>query len=180
MLGQIVNVQVCANCKGIGYIGGRDKKTATIKVKIPAGVSDGNYMTLEGEGNHSLSGDSNLNGDLIIYFEEKPHSLFVRSDSDLYLECVINYSDAVLGTEVKVPTLNGKVKFKIPAGIKNGQILRLKNKGFKEVNGYGGRGDQYIKVNIDIPLNISKDLKKIILDLKNNLDNEIKFKKIEN
>ncbi|MAZ68522.1 MAG: molecular chaperone DnaJ [Candidatus Marinimicrobia bacterium] len=180
MLGQIVNVQVCPNCKGMGYIGGRDKKTATIKVKIPAGVSDGNYMTLEGEGNHSLSGDSDLNGDLIIYFEEKPHSLFVRSDSDLYLECVINYSDAVLGTEVKVPTLNGKVKFKIPAGIKNGQILRLKNKGFKEVNGYGGRGDQYIKVNIDIPLNISKDLKKIILDLKNNLDDEIKFKKIEN
>ena len=180
MLGQIVNVQVCANCKGIGYIGGRDKKTATIKVKIPAGVSDGNYMTLEGEGNHSVSGDNDLNGDLIIYFEEKQHSLFVRSESDLYLECVINYTDAVLGTEIKVPTLNGKVKFKIPAGIKNGQILRLKNKGFKEVNGYGGRGDQYIKINIDIPLNISKDLKKIILDLKNNLGDEIKFKKIEN
>ena len=151
MLGQIVNVQVCPNCKGMGYIGGRDKKTATIKVKIPAGVSDGNYMTLEGEGNHSLSGDSDLNGDLIIYFEEKPHSLFVRSDSDLYLECVINYSDAVLGTEVKVPTLNGKVKFKIPAGIKNGQILRLKNKGFKEVNGYGGRETNILKLILIFP-----------------------------
>ena len=131
MLGQIVNVQVCSACNGVGYIGGRDQKTATIKVKIPAGVSDGNYMTLEGEGNHSITDENN--GDLIIYFEEKQHSLFVRSESDLYLECVINYTDAVLGTEIKVPTLNGKVKFKIPAGIKNGQILRLKNKGFYRI-----------------------------------------------
>ncbi len=178
MLGQIVNVQVCSACNGVGYIGGRDQKTATIKVKIPAGVSDGNYMTLEGEGNHSITDENN--GDLIIYFEEKKHNLFVRDENNVYLECVINYSDAVLGKEIQVPTLNGKVKFSIPSGIKNGQILRLKNKGFNEVNGYGGKGDQYIKITIDIPVNISKELKKIIVDLQNNLNNEIKFKKIDN
>ncbi len=178
MLGQIVNVQVCSSCNGIGYIGGRDKKTATIKVKIPAGVSDGNYMTLDGEGNHNV-GDG-PNGDLIIYFEEKNHDLFMRSENNVYLECVINYSDAVLGAEIKVPTLDGKVKFNIPAGIQNGQILRLKNKGFTEVNGYRRRGDQYIKITVDIPSHISKEYKKVILDLKNALYNEIKFKKIDN
>ena len=177
MLGQIVNVQMCSTCDGIGYTGGREQKTTTIEVKIPSGVSDGNYMTLEGEGNQSITGESN--GDLIIYFEEKEHSLFIRQDNDVYLGCTINYCDAVLGKEIKVPTLNGKVKFSIPSGIKNGQVLRLKNKGFKEVNRYR-TGDQYIRITVDIPKNISKDLKKIILDLKGNLKDEVEFKKINN
>ena len=177
MLGQVVNVQMCSACNGIGYTGGREQKTATIKVKIPSGISDGNYMTLEGEGNQSITGDSN--GDLIIYFEEKEHHLFTRQDNDVYLECVINYCDAILGKEIKVPTLNGKVKFSIPSGIKNGQVLRLKNKGFKEVNRYR-TGDQYIRIIVDIPKNISADLKKIILNLKENLEDEVEFKKINN
>ncbi len=177
MLGQVVNVQMCSSCNGVGYIGGREQKTATIKVKIPSGVSDGNYMTLEGEGNQSITGDAN--GDLIIYFEEKEHQLFTRQDSDVYLECIINYSDAVLGKEIQVPTLNGKVKFNIPSGIKNGQVLRLKSKGFKEVNRYR-TGDQYIRIIVDIPKNISVDLKKIILNLKENLKDEVEFKKINN
>jgi len=175
MLGQVVNVQQCSSCSGIGYTGGREQKTATINVKIPAGVSAGNYMTLEGEGNQSI--DSGVNGDLMIYFEEKEHNLFIRQDNNVYLECVVNFCDAVLGTEVQVPTLNGKVKFSIPSGIKNGQILRLKNKGFKEVNRYKN-GDQYIKISIETPRNISKDMKKKILDLKDSLGDEIKFKKI--
>ena len=150
MLGQIVNVQVCSSCNGIGYTGGREQKTTTIKVKIPAGVSDGNYMTLEGEGNQSVAEAEN--GDLIIYFEEKKHNLFIRGENNVYLECVINYCDAVLGREIEVPTLNGKVKFNIPKGIKNGQMLRLKNKGFNEVNRIR-RGDQYIQITIEL-LNI--------------------------
>ena len=177
MLGQIINVQMCSICNGIGYTGGREQKTATIEVKIPSGVSDGNYMTLEGEGNQSITGESN--GDLIIYFEEKEHNLFIREDNNVYLECIINYCDAVLGKEIKVPTLKGKVKFSIPPGIKNGQILRLKNKGFKEVNRYR-TGDQYIKITVNIPKNISRNLKKIILDLKENLKDEVEFKKINN
>jgi len=177
MLGQVVNVQMCSACNGIGYTGGREQKTATIKVKIPSGVSDGNYMTLEGEGNQSVTEDSN--GDLIIYFEEKDHALFTRQDNDVYLECIINYCDAVLGKEIQVPTLNGKVKFNIPSGIKNGQILRLKNKGFKEVNRYR-TGNQYIRIIVDIPKNISSDLRKIILNLKENLEDEVEFKKINN
>ena len=175
MLGQIVQVQECGNCDGIGYIGGREKVTKTIKIKIPAGVSTGNYMTLRGEGNQSISGPD---GDLIVYFEEKIHELFLRENNDIYLECEINYHDAVLGTEIKVPTLHGKVKFKIPAGINNGQILRLKNKGIKEVNRYRN-GDQYIKISIKIPKKISSREKKIILELKDNSNQDIMFKKIK-
>jgi len=175
MLGQVVNVQQCSPCNGIGYTGGRDQKTATINVKIPSGVSGGNYMTLQGEGNHSISGGES--GHLIIYFEEKQHELFIRQDNDVYLECILNFCDAVLGKEIEVPTLNGKVKFNIPSGIKNGQILRLKNKGFKEVNRLK-TGDQYIKITIDIPQNISKDLKNKILDLRDTIGDKIKFKKI--
>ena len=177
MLGQVVNVQMCSSCNGVGYSGGREQKTATIKVKIPSGVSDGNYMTLEGEGNQSVVGD--LNGDLIIYFEEKRHSLFTRQDNDVYLECVINYCDAVLGREIQVPTLKGNVKFSIPSGIKNGQVLRLKNKGFKEVNRYK-TGDQYVRIIVDVPKNISNDLKKILVNLRENLKDEVEFKKIDN
>ena len=175
MLGQVVNVQQCSSCNGIGYTGGREQKTATINIKIPAGVSAGNYMTLEGEGSQGINGESS--GDLIIYFEEKEHSLFVRQENNVYLECVVNFCDAVLGKEIQVPTLKGKVKFSIPSGIKNGQILRLKNKGFKEVNRYKN-GDQYIRITIDIPQNLSRVVKEKILDLKDNLGDEIKFKKI--
>ena len=100
-LGQIVNVQACSNCSATGYIGGREKKTVTIKVNVPAGVSDGNYMTLSGEGDKSV-GD-NPSGDLIVYFEEKEHKLFLRNDSDIYVECSISYPDAVLGVELKIP-----------------------------------------------------------------------------
>ena len=175
MLGQIVQVQECSACNGIGYIGGRDKVTKTIKIKIPAGVSDGNYMTLKGEGNQGLSGSD---GDLIVYFEEKHHELFIRDGNDVYIECEINYHDAVLGAEIKVPTLQGRVKFKVPSGITNGQILRLKNKGIKEVNRYRS-GDQYIKISIKVPKKISAKEKEILLKLKEGYSKEIVFKKIK-
>jgi len=175
MLGQIVQVQECSSCNGIGYIGGRDKVTKTIKIKIPAGVSGGNYMTLRGEGNQSISGED---GDLIVYFEEKSHELFIRDSNDVYIECEINYHDAVLGADIKVPTLHGNVKFKVPPGIANGQILRLKNKGIKEVNRYRN-GDQYIKVSIKIPKKITAKEKELLLQMKENFNQDVVFKKIK-
>ena len=179
MLGQIVNVQVCSSCDGIGYTGGREQKVVIIPVKIPAGVSDMHKMVERGEGNQGISDGSN--GDLIIHFEEKRHELFTRAENDVYLECVINYYDAVLGTKIEVPTLDDKkVKFSIPKGIKNGKIIKLKNMGFNVEPNRIKRGHQYVRITVDIPENISGELKKIIIDLKNNLDNDIKFKKIDN
>ena len=176
-LGQVVNVQPCRACSGMGYMGGREQKSAQLKINIPKGVSEGNYMTLNGEGDHSIKGGSN--GDLIVYFKEKDHNLFVRSDNDIYLDCWVDYSDAVLGSEVKVPTLSGNVKMKIPAGIDNGQLLRLKDKGISELNRHR-TGDQYIRINIYTPKKINNKIKGILEELKLNLGNDPKFKKFNN
>ena len=176
MLGQIVNVQQCGNCDGIGYIGGRERKSTTISIKIPSGVSDGNYMSLKGEGDHSVQGGEN--GDLIVHFREKEHDLFIRSNFDVYVDCWIDYPDAVLGTKIKVPTLSGNVKMTIPPGINNGQLLRLQNKGFTEVNRYR-TGDQLVRINIRVQKTKNNEVKKIIKSLKDALGENIEFKKMK-
>ena len=176
-LGQIVNVQACNNCSGTGYIGGRERKTVTIKVNVPAGVSDGNYMTLSGEGDKSVG--NNPAGDLIVYFEEKDHKLFLRNDSDIYVECSINYPDAVLGVELQIPTLDGKVKMNVPAGIKNNQLLRLRGKGLPGLN-RSKNGDLYVRINIRTMTDLNSKTKSIIEELKNNIKNKIEFNKIKN
>ena len=175
-LGQIVNVQECSSCEGVGFIGGREKKSATITIKVPAGVNDGNYMPMKGEGDHSVKGGAA--GNLIVYFQEKEHDLFTRSESDLYIDCWIDYTEAVLGTKVKVPTLDGYVQMSIPAGIKNSQLLRLKNKGFKELNRFK-TGNQYVRINIRIPKNINNDVKNLIKKLHKISESIPEFKKIK-
>ena len=176
MLGQIVNVQVCSSCSGIGYIGGRDKKTATIKVKIPAGVSEGNYMTMRNEGNYNV-GDG-PNGDLIVYFEEKEHSLFTRQGSDMYISAWINYSQAVLGDSIEVPTISGKINLKIPKGIQSGQIVRIKGKGMpdprRRIN-----GDQFVKINIITSDNKSNDFILLLEKMNKILGDKPNFTKIK-
>ena len=176
-LGQVVNVQPCRTCSGVGYTGGRDQKTVQLKINIPKGVSEGNYMTLNGEGDRSIKGGSN--GNLIVYFKEKSHNLFIRSDNDIYLDCWIDYPDAAIGTEVKVPTLSGNVKMKIPSGIENGQLLRLKDKGIAELNRHK-IGDQYIRINIQTPKKINNKIKSILEELKLNLGSDPSFKKFTN
>jgi len=176
-LGQVVNVQPCSSCSGFGYSGGRIQKTAEIKINVPVGVGEGNFMTLEGEGDKSITG--NHNGNLIVYFKEKNHDLFTRSSNDIYIDCFLSYVDAVLGTDIKVPTLSGFVKMKVPGGISNGQLLRLKNKGINELNRHRS-GDQYVRMNIIIPIKINNKTKSILEDLRLNLDSETEFKKINN
>ena len=127
-LGQIVNVQQCLNCNGTGFIGGLEQKSATIKIQVPKGVSNGNYISIRGEGNQSHS--TSENGDLIVYFEEKEHKLFIRDGQDIYIDCYVHYHQLVKGSEIDIPTLSGKIKMKIPPGLISGQILRIKGKGF--------------------------------------------------
>ena len=116
---------------------------------------------------------------VLVYFQEKEHELFTRSNNDIYIDSWINYVDAVLGTEIKVPTLSGFVKMKVPEGIINGQLLRLRNKGITELNRHKS-GDQYVRVNITIPSKINNKTKSILQDLRLNLDSETEFKKINN
>ena len=175
---QQVNVKECTSCDGVGYIGGRDKKTAMITIEIPPGVSDGQYLIERGQGNQNIS-HSGKDGDLIVYFKELEHALFTRNNNDIYIECIINYADAILGTEIKVPTLGGNVKFNIPPGVQNGTMIRLKDKGIKELNRYKS-GDQYVRILVDIPKSISNETKKIVENLKVVMNNKIEFKKISN
>ena len=184
-LGQVVNIQPCNHCKGKGKVvsdpckkchgAGKEKNTATIDVEIPAGVSSGNYMTQQGQGNHPGEGGSS--GDLIIQFTEKEHDLFAREGSDIFLESWIQYPFAVFGTTIEVPTLSGKVKLKVPQGIKSGQVLRLRGKGVQELN-RNHFGDQLVRINIETPKKYSKTAKALMKDLSKELNVEVKFEKL--
>ena len=172
-LGQIVNVQQCMDCNGTGYIGGLDSRSATIKVEVPKGVSSGQYIPIRGVGNQSHSGQD---GDLIVYFEENDHKLFLRDDQDIYLDVFLHYHQIINGSEIDIPTLAGKIKMKIPAGLSSGQILRIKGKGFPYVNSTKV-GDQFVRVNIITPSKSSKSLRLILDELSSELGNEVLCKK---
>jgi len=177
MLGQIINVQPCNHCSGIGYVGGREKKIASVEIDIPSGVSEGMYTTIQGEGNESVV-NVDVRGDLIVYFEEINHKLFFRQNNDIILDCWIEYHQAVFGDKINVPTLSGDVKLKIPSGIKSGRMLRLKNKGLNEVNRHR-RGDQIVRVNIKTLNNITSNAKNILKSLKDELGDNVAFTKIK-
>ncbi|MFH1851747.1 MAG: molecular chaperone DnaJ [Candidatus Neomarinimicrobiota bacterium] len=147
--------QRCGTCGGDGIV----RKTAEIKINVPAGVATGNYMTLRGQGNKG--GKGVLVGDLIVFFEEKEHPHFVRHGNDVFLEALISISQAILGAEIEVPTLEGRASLKVPAGIQSGTILRMRNKGFKELNG-PYRGDQLIRIQIETPKKLSAHQKEML------------------
>ncbi|MAT38557.1 MAG: molecular chaperone DnaJ [Ectothiorhodospiraceae bacterium] len=162
MFGQIVNVVACTNCAGEGTINtdpcgdcsgdGRVQGEKSIKVKIPAGVSEGNYLTLRSQGNSGRKGGPA--GDLIVLISEEEHEKFVRDQDDIYYDLFLSYSDAVLGCEAEVPTLNGAAKVKVPAGTASGQLLRLREKGIPHLNDRGS-GDEFVRVNIFVPQKLS-------------------------
>ena len=183
-LGQVVNIQPCNHCRGKGQIisnpcsvcngNGKIKNTAKITLDIPAGVSSGNYMTQRGEGN--FPGDGGISGDLIVYFEEKEHSIFERDGNDIYLDSWIQFHQAVFGSTINVPTLSGDVKLKIPSGIKSGQLLRIRGKGMQELN-RNHLGDQLVRVNIRTPKKMSSKVKSILGDLAKEMNDEVSFEK---
>lgn len=167
MLGQMVNVQRCPDCNGEGRIvknkcskchgEGRYKGEETVKVRIPAGVSKGNYITMRGQGNAGIRGGEA--GDLIVLIEEEEHEHFERDGNDIYYDLVLSVPDAILGTEVEVPTLKGKAKIKIEEGTQPGKLLRMKDKGIQKLNS-SQTGDQYIRVNVYIPGDLTNEERK--------------------
>ena len=167
MFGQFVNVQPCHHCQGEGRIirnkctkchgEGRYRSDEKIKVNIPSGVANGNYITLRRQGNAGIRGGDP--GDLIVLIEEKEHEQFERDGNDIYYDLMISIPDAVLGTEVEVPTLKGKAKVRIEPGTQPGKLLRMKGRGIKGLNNTG-TGDQFIKLNVYIPKDLTKDERK--------------------
>lgn len=150
----------CTSCKGEGRMYGEE----TINIDIPAGVQDGMQLSMQGKGNAGERGG--YAGDLLIQIEEEQHAELQRDGLNVAYDLHISFTDAVFGTDAEVPTIGGKVLMKIPAGTQSGKILRLKGKGFPEVQGYN-RGDQLVYVNIYTPQHLTSDERTILEKLKN-------------
>jgi molecular chaperone DnaJ len=147
--------QKCVTCHGEGIVNEQE----VISINIPAGVGEGMQLSFQGKGNATQRGG--IDGDLLVVIAEEEHPNFVRDGQDLYFNLFLSFPEAVLGGNLEVPTLEGKVKIKIDAGTQPGKILRLRGKGLPEINGYG-KGDMLVHINVWIPKNISKEEKKII------------------
>jgi molecular chaperone DnaJ len=169
LLGQMQSTSVCPACGGEGkiitkkcatcYGEGIVEKEDVIKINIPAGVGKGMQMTVAGKGNAPRRGG--VDGDLLVVIDEEEHEDLLREGNDLIFNLFISIPDAITGTNVEVPTVEGQVKIKIEPGTQPGKILRLRGKGLPEVNGYG-RGDLLVNVNVWIPKTLTREEMKII------------------
>ncbi|MBR5265739.1 MAG: molecular chaperone DnaJ, partial [Clostridia bacterium] len=138
-----------------GYV--RKKFTAT--VKVPAGINEGQTISLGGQGSAGMNGGPN--GDIYVTIEIIPHDIFTRKGNDVLVEMPVTFVQATLGATLIVPTIDGKVEYNLPEGTQPGAVFRLKNRGIQNLQGRG-RGDQYIKINVEIPKNLSKTQKELL------------------
>lgn len=155
--GKIID-EPCPDCHGAGQV----RKNVKIAIDIPAGVDSETVIPIRGQGEPGINGGPN--GDLYIILNVKPHKVFKRSGADLYLDMPISFDQAALGAEIVVPTLEEKVKYKIPAGTQPNTIFRLKNKGVKYLR-REAKGDLYVTVNIEVPTKLNSKQKKAIENL---------------
>jgi molecular chaperone DnaJ len=173
MFGQFVNIAACPTCGGEGqvvkdrctscYGEGIKQGEVTVKINVPAGVQEGNYLTLQGQGNAGPRGGAS--GDLIVVMEEKPHDLFKRNGDDIIYDLSIGFPDLVMGTKIEVPTLDGHVKVTVPAGTQPNTMLRISGKGIGHLKG-GGSGDMYVRVNVFVPKDVSGKDRDLLKELK--------------
>ena len=147
--------QPCSDCRGSGAV----RKRRTIKVNIPAGIDHGQTISLRGQGGAGKNGGPA--GDLLITVMVQPHEIFRRDGVDVFCEAPITFTQAVLGAELEIPTIDGKVKYSIPEGTQTGTVFRLKDKGVPVLNGRG-RGDQYVTVVIETPRSLNKEQKEAL------------------
>jgi molecular chaperone DnaJ len=172
MFGQFVNITTCPTCGGEGRIikdpcsnchgEGRVHGESTIKVNVPAGVANGNYIPLQGQGNAGRRGGPS--GDLIVVIEEQPHEYFKRNEDDIIFDLYISFPNAALGGSVEIPTLTGKAKLTIDPGTPAGRLLRMRERGIPHLNGYG-HGDQLVRVNVWVPSRLNVKEKELLKEL---------------
>ena len=168
--------QTCPNCRGRGktiddpcgscHGQGRVEKTKTLSVKVPPGVDTGDRIRLSGEGEAGPEGGPP--GDLFVQMSVKQHAIFERDGKNLYCEVPITFADAALGGELEVPTLDGRVKLKIPAETQTGKLFRLRGKGVKPVRG-GSVGDLLCRAVIETPVKLNKEQKGLLDQLRESL-----------
>ena len=169
---RLVRVVACGKCGGRGYLiespckecrgRGAVERKRKIEIMIPAGVEDGQTLRLRGEGNAGEGGVPP--GDLYVLVNVVPHRVFVRRDSDIYLETRVGVVQAMLGTDLTIPTLYGDVKLSVPQGTQPGTVFKVKGKGLPNYGGWG-KGDQYVKVNVEIPKSLSDQQKELLRKL---------------
>ena len=145
----------CTACRGSGL----ERKRRTIQAKIPAGIDNGQTISIRGQGHAGKNGGPS--GDLLITITVRPHELFRREGTSVLCEAPITFAQAVLGAELEIPTIDGKVKYDLPEGTQSGTTFRLKGKGIPELNGRG-RGDQYVTVYIETPRNLNREQKEAL------------------
>ena len=145
----------CTSCRGSGL----ERKRRTIQAKIPAGIDNGQTISIRGQGHAGKNGGPA--GDLLITITVRPHELFRREGTSVLCEAPITFAQAVLGAELEIPTIDGKVKYELPEGTQSGTTFRLKGKGIPELNGRG-RGDQYVTVYIETPRNLNREQKEAL------------------
>lgn len=167
--GQIRSQSVCPTCKGKGKVitekcstcggQGRFDRTREVKVNIPAGIDNGQRVRYENEGHAGINGGEK--GALYVEVRVAPHKLFVRAGADVHIEVPISFSDATLGCTIKVPTLYGDKEVTIPAGTQSGTQFTLRGMGIKRIKG-NGKGDEIVKVIVEVPKSISKEQKDLL------------------
>jgi DnaJ-class molecular chaperone len=168
---QMQVAEVCSTCNGTGVVqektcqtcggAGQVLKPKTIEVNIPAGVRDGSTVRLAGQGGAGINGTQP--GDLYLHIRLRPHPVFTVRGDDLEIELPITPWEAVLGTKVEVPTIAGKVDLSVPAGAQSGQRLRLRGQGLSKRR--GGRGDQYVRLKIMVPKEVSAEERRLFEEL---------------
>ncbi len=168
-LGVMASTATCSKCRGTGKIihtpckacggTGSVKKSKRITVTIPAGIDDGQAISLRGQGNAGKNGGPA--GDLIVSVHVKPHPQFQREGTTVLYEHNVTFYQAVMGAELEIPTIDGKVKYTLPAGTQSGTTFRLRGKGIPELRGRG-RGDQYVTVRVQVPTSLSSEQKEAL------------------
>lgn len=172
IFGRFTNIATCPQCHGEGRVitdpcpnchgSGKEKQPRLISVNIPAGIDDGFQIRLSGEGEVGSRGGSS--GNLYIIISVEPHEFFVREDDHILYELPVNFTQAALGAEVEIPTLEGQTKLKIPAGSQSGDVFRLKDKGVPHVHG-NRRGDQLVILSVVIPEKLNQKQRQLLEEL---------------
>lgn len=170
--GQFVNVKTCDVCRGEGKIithpcetcngKGRVSKNSRISINIPSGIDEGQTISLKGEGEPGLRGGPA--GDLYVTIHIKPHALFKREGYDVVCDIPISFTQAALGAEIDIPTIDGMIKHTVPEGTQTGTVFKLKGKGIKHLRS-NARGDEYIRVNVEVPTKLSQKQKELLRQL---------------
>lgn len=176
LFGSVRQVVTCERCKGKGKIidtpcrkcngQGVVKKVDEVEVSIPAGIADGQMVRLAGAGNAGTNGGPN--GDLLVSINVRPDPIFERDGYDVWTEVPITYTQAALGDDITIPTVDGKVTYTVPEGTQPGTVFRLRGKGIQKVHSTS-HGDHYVRVIVEVPRNLSKDQKNILREYEKSL-----------